>query len=79
MCLGFVWQLMRAYTLKLLAEISGDASRLVTDQEVVDYANSRLSAAGKKTITGFKDEYISTSRPVLDLVDIIKPGTIKWE
>lgn len=76
--LGFVWQLMRAYTLKLLAEISGDAGKVVTDQDIVDFVNEKLSSNSKQTISGFRDDYISTARPVLHLVDIIKPGTINW-
>jgi len=75
--LGFVWQLMRAYTLKLLSEISGDG-KAVSDQDIVNFVNEKLKANDKKTITGFKDDYISTSRPILHLVDIIKPGTINW-
>lgn len=39
----------------------------------------QLEGAGKAArISGFKDSSISTSKPVIDLVDAIKPGAIDY-
>lgn len=40
----------------------------------------QLQEAGKSSrITNFQDISISSSLPVLDLVDAIKPGTVKYD
>ena len=40
----------------------------------------QLEGAGKTSrISGCKDSSISTSKPVIDLVDAIKPGAINYE
>ena len=40
----------------------------------------QLKEAGKSSrITNFQDFSISSSLPVLDLVDAIKPGTVKYD
>ena len=46
-CIFFiiVWQLMRAYTLSLLAKLSPDGSPIV-ESEIVSWANERLSDKG---------------------------------
>lgn len=76
--LAIVWQLMRAYTLSILNRLSGSKTP-ITDQEIVDWVNQRLSSSGKSSsISSFKDKNISTSIPVLDLVDTIRPGSIDY-
>ena len=74
-----VWQMMRAYTLSVLQRLAG-SDKPITDPEIAGWANETLSAAGKSSsITGFKDSAIANSMPVIDLVDAIKPGSIKYE
>uniref|UniRef100_A0A8C9W2I7 Lymphocyte cytosolic protein 1 (L-plastin) n=1 Tax=Scleropages formosus TaxID=113540 RepID=A0A8C9W2I7_SCLFO len=51
----------------------------VTDDTIVTWVNDTLTQAGKGTITGFKDGSISTSMPVLDLIDAIQPGCIRYD
>uniref|UniRef100_A0A8C4RY67 Lymphocyte cytosolic protein 1 (L-plastin) n=1 Tax=Erpetoichthys calabaricus TaxID=27687 RepID=A0A8C4RY67_ERPCA len=75
--LALMWQLMRRYTLNMLEEI-GDGQK-VTDDTIVTWVNQTLSGAGKGTISGFKDSQISTSMPVLDLIDAIQPGSIRYD
>ncbi|XP_023687501.2 plastin-2 [Paramormyrops kingsleyae] len=75
--LALLWQLMRRYTLNILEEL-GDGQK-VTDDTIVSWVNSTLTAAGKATISGFKDASISTSMPVLDLIDAIQPGCIGYD
>lgn len=76
--LAVVWQLMRAYTITVLEKISGSSKR-ITDSQIVKFVNDKLSDAGKESrIRSFKDDAISTSIPVIDLVDAIKPGSIDY-
>lgn len=74
-----VWQMMRAYTLSVLQRLA-KSDKPITDPEIVEWANETLSAAGKSSsISGFKDPSIANSMPVIDLVDSIKPNSIKYE
>ncbi|XP_013125557.1 plastin-1 isoform X2 [Oreochromis niloticus] len=75
--LGLVWQLMRRYTVQVLSDL-GDGERVV-DQIILDWVNKMLSQNGKDTqISSFKDKLISTSLPVIDLIDVIAPGMVKF-
>lgn len=76
--LALVWQLMRRYTVLVLSDL-GDGER-IGDQMILSWVNSTLSQKRKDTqISSFKDKLISTSLPVIDLIDVIAPGTVKWE
>ncbi|XP_026793145.1 plastin-1 [Pangasianodon hypophthalmus] len=76
--LALVWQLMRRYTLNVLSDI-GDGEK-ISDQIIVYWVNSTLQNGEKQsTISNFKDKSISTSLPVIDLIDTIAPGAIKDE
>jgi len=39
--LGLVWQLMRAYTLSVLAKCAS-SGQMATDREIVDWANQKV-------------------------------------
>lgn len=72
--LGVVWQLMRAHVISILQSLSG-SDKPISDQEIITWANNKLSAAGKKsTISGWKDSRLATAVPIVDLVDAVKPG-----
>ncbi|KYO33911.1 plastin-1 [Alligator mississippiensis] len=76
--LALVWQLMRRYTLKVLSDL-GEGEK-VNDDVIIKWVNQTLANANKKTsITSFKDRSISTSLPVLDLIDAIAPKAIRQE
>uniref|UniRef100_A0A7M4DXY8 Plastin 1 n=1 Tax=Crocodylus porosus TaxID=8502 RepID=A0A7M4DXY8_CROPO len=76
--LALVWQLMRRYTLKVLSDL-GEGEK-VNDEVIIKWVNQTLANAKKKTsITSFKDRSISTSLPVLDLIDAIAPKAIRQE
>ncbi|XP_074391540.1 plastin-2 isoform X5 [Zonotrichia albicollis] len=76
--LALIWQLMRRYTLNILEDIGGGEK--VNDEIIVSWVNETLTAAGKNSIiSSFKDSKISTSMPVLDLIDAIQPGSIKYD
>ncbi|XP_043850654.1 plastin-1 isoform X2 [Dromiciops gliroides] len=76
--LALVWQLMRRYTLNVLSDL-GEGEK-VTDEIIIQWVNQTLKEAKKKTsISSFKDKSISTSLPVLDLIDAIAPNAIRQE
>ncbi|KAM4542824.1 plastin-1-like [Odontesthes bonariensis] len=76
--LALVWQLMRRYTVMVLSDL-GDGEK-VGDQIILDWVNTTLKEKRKDTqIKSFKDNLISTSLPVLDLIDALAPGTVKWD
>ncbi|XP_034429190.1 plastin-2 [Hippoglossus hippoglossus] len=75
--LALLWQLMRRYTLNILEDL-GDGQK-VTDDTIVSWVNQTLSQAGKATISSFKDSKVSSSMPVLDLIDSIQPGSIRYD
>uniref|UniRef100_A0A8C1X0H9 Lymphocyte cytosolic protein 1 (L-plastin) n=1 Tax=Cyprinus carpio TaxID=7962 RepID=A0A8C1X0H9_CYPCA len=75
--LALLWQLMRRYTLNILEDL-GDGQK-VNDDTIVTWVNDALTQAGKGTISGFKDGSISSSMPVLDLIDAIQPGSIRYD
>ncbi|XP_073399565.1 plastin-3-like [Dendrobates tinctorius] len=76
--LALVWQLMRRYTLNVLEDL-GDGQK-VNDDIIVNWVNRSLADAGKSSsIQNFKDKSISTSLPVVDLIDAIKPGSIIYD
>ncbi|KAL8187828.1 UNVERIFIED_CONTAM: phospholipid scramblase 1, partial [Gekko kuhli] len=76
--LALVWQLMRRYTLNVLSDL-GEGEK-VNDEIIIKWVNQTLLNANKSTsITSFKDKSISTSLPVLDLIDAIAPKAIHPE
>ncbi|XP_077393817.1 plastin-2 [Festucalex cinctus] len=76
--LALLWQLMRRYTLNILEDL-GDGQK-VNDDTIVSWTNQMLAQAGKtSSISSFKDGSISTSMPVLDLIDAIQPGSVRYD
>ncbi|XP_036410287.1 plastin-1 [Megalops cyprinoides] len=76
--LALVWQLMRRYTLNVLFDL-GDGEK-VNDQTIINWVNTTLTQGKKNTtISSFKDKLISTSLPVIDLIDTIAPNAIREE
>ncbi|KAM4046876.1 plastin-2 [Anomaloglossus baeobatrachus] len=76
--LALLWQLMRRCTLNILEGIGG--GQKVNDETIICWVNETLQQAGKSTaISGFKDGKISSSMPVLDLIDAIQPGSINYD
>uniref|UniRef100_A0A914I7Q4 Calponin-homology (CH) domain-containing protein n=1 Tax=Globodera rostochiensis TaxID=31243 RepID=A0A914I7Q4_GLORO len=67
--LALVWQLMRAYTLTILAQCT-QSGELASDKEIIAWT-SRLKS--------FQDQAIADGKIVIDLIDAIKPGTINYD
>ncbi|VDM47107.1 unnamed protein product [Toxocara canis] len=77
--LALVWQLMRAYTLTVLAQCTQSGDSLATDREIIAWVNDKLSKRAKTSrIKSFQDPVISDARVVIDLIDAIKPGIINY-
>lgn len=77
--LALVWQLMRAYTLSILTQLAGGSGQTVVESQIIAWTNNKLKDAGKESsIKNFQDSAISTARPVIDLIDAIKPGSINY-
>ncbi|MEQ2187480.1 Plastin-3 [Goodea atripinnis] len=73
--LALVWQLMRRYTLNVLADLGH--GEVAGDDLIISWVNKTLKEAGKtSSIKSFKDKVISTSLPVLDLIDAIQPQSV---
>ncbi|KAG7238030.1 hypothetical protein INR49_031384 [Caranx melampygus] len=76
--LALVWQLMRRYSLLVLSDL-GDGEK-IGEEIILNWVNTTLSQKRKDTqISSFKDKLISTSLPIIDLIDVIAPGTVKWD
>uniref|UniRef100_A0A668A0L5 Plastin 1 (I isoform) n=1 Tax=Myripristis murdjan TaxID=586833 RepID=A0A668A0L5_9TELE len=76
--LALLWQLMRRYTVMVLSDL-GDGEK-IGDQIILSWVNTTLSQGRKDTqISSFKDKQISTSLPVIDLIETIAPGAVKPE
>ncbi|KAK5978433.1 Fimbrin [Trichostrongylus colubriformis] len=77
--LALVWQLMRAYTLTILAQCTQSGDSLPADKDIVAWVNRKLASCGKtSSIRSFQDSSISDARVVLDLIDAIKPNVIDY-
>ena len=72
--LAIVWQLMRAYTLALLSRLGAGVGALVTEAEIVDWANRRAGTS----VNNFQDKSLRSSEPILKLIDTLQPGTVDW-
>jgi hypothetical protein len=72
--LAVLWQLMRYDYLKVFKKLGGGAK--IKDEQIVAWANEQT--AGKTSITGFKDQAIADSRPILTLINVIKPDVVDF-
>lgn len=68
-------QVMRREYTKMLKQVGGGVK--IKDEQIVAWANSKTSGQGV-TISSFRDESISTSKPLLTLIEVLKPGTVDW-
>lgn len=76
--LALIWQLMKAYIMSLLQKLAEDG-KPIGDNEIIQWANEKLQNAGKETsLTSFQDQSLSNSKLICDLVDAIKPNSIKY-
>lgn len=98
--LSLLWQLMRSYTLSMLARLaagtvgaeaatggrsrsrSAGGGRIISEREIIAWANRRLADAGKTQRIppreGFADFNLRTGLLVIDLLDAIRPGCVDY-
>lgn len=74
--LALVWQLMRAYTLSILAKLT-ENNRPIADAEVIEWANSKLKPGDR--FSSFGDPRLGSGVIILKLIEAIKPGTVNWD
>ena len=57
------------------------SSNARVEQEIIKWVNDKLVESGKSEskINSFQDSKIATARPIIDLIDAIKPGVINYE
>ncbi|XP_040566376.1 fimbrin isoform X2 [Lepeophtheirus salmonis] len=76
--LGLIWQLMRKYTLSLLAKLSPDGKPMAESQ-ILSWANQKLAESDKNVVIySFQDSSIKTALPIIHLIDALRPGTIDY-
>lgn len=77
--LALIWQLMRAYTLSILTQLTSNGDTPIAEKDIVHWVNTKLQSGGKQTsIRSFQDPTIQDAKVVLDLIDAIKPGIIDY-
>ena len=70
---------MRAYTLAVLRDLQNTGKPIV-DQDIINWANGKLDSAGKSSrVDSFKDPKLSDGKVVIDLIDSIVPGSVRYE
>ncbi|XP_063685899.1 fimbrin-like isoform X1 [Bolinopsis microptera] len=79
--LSLLWQMMRYYTLSLMTY--GDSDKKLTEQEVIEWCNKKLKEdkvkKGRHVFRNFRDSTLTSSQAMLDLIDIIQPGSIGYD
>jgi plastin-1 len=77
--LAIVWQLLRKFTLQVLAKLaSSEGVGEMSEERVVLWANERVAASGKSTsMRNFKDSTLKSSLFFLDLVAAIEPRAVE--
>lgn len=77
--LAIMWQLMRRFTLDMLAQLSGDGSR-VTEEVMVQWANQKVQSSGKALrIRNLSDSSLSSGIYLVNLCAAVQPNTVDWD
>eukprot|EP01034_Spumella_vulgaris_P021897 gene21897-27974_t len=79
--LAIIWQLMRKYTLSVLAGLAiHEGITEVTDDHIVKWANEKVRSAGKtSSMRSFKDSSLKNSLFLLDLVAAIESRAVNFD
>ncbi|CAG0917700.1 unnamed protein product, partial [Notodromas monacha] len=77
--LALIWQLMRAYTLSILTQLT-QTGHPVVEKEIIDWVNTKLVNAKKTSaLRNFQESSLANAKVVIDLIDAISPGTINYD
>lgn len=79
--LAIIWQLMRKYTLNVLAKLAvAEGITEMTEDLIVRWANDKVAAAGRTTrMRNFKDSSLKNSLFLLELVWAIESRAVDWD
>mmetsp|Transcript_1789 Transcript_1789/g.1800 ORF Transcript_1789/g.1800 Transcript_1789/m.1800 type:complete len:631 (-) Transcript_1789:462-2354(-) len=79
--LAIIWQLMRKYTLLVLAQLAAhEGLTEVSEDHVIQWANQKVASSGKSsTMRNFKDQSLKNGIFLLDLVNAIESRAVNWE
>ncbi len=79
--LAIIWQLMRKYTLTVLAGLAvHEHITEITEDHIVKWANDKVAASGKTSkMRSFKDSSLKNSLFLLELVSAIESRAVVWE
>lgn len=75
--LGFVWQLMRLQTVKMLQEVGGGS--IPKDSDIIQWANATVQSSGREgpsSISSFKDSNLKSGVYLLNLLSGVEPRAI---
>ena len=76
--LALVWQMMRFHCLNIIRDLG--QGKDVKDSDVVQWANQRVSGAGKSSsIRSFKDPSIKTGLFFIDMVAATEPRAVDYD
>lgn len=73
--LGLTFQLMHAYTMKMLSELHQSCGH-ICERDILAWANRKLASAGAPILCSFRDPTISNGVPVMNLINTVKPHSI---
>jgi len=77
--LAIVWQAMRYFVLNYLKRMSKNG-REVTENDIINWANQKVSSAGKNTrMEGFKDKSLFNSLFIMDLLWACQPDSVNYD
>ncbi|KAL7062129.1 hypothetical protein AAHC03_01727 [Spirometra sp. Aus1] len=74
--LGLAFQLMRTYIMKMLAQLNERHCGNLSEREILNWANDKLTAVGAPMLSGFRDVSIATGVPVMNLINAVKANSI---
>jgi plastin-1 len=79
--LAVIWQLMRKHTINVLASLaSHQGIAEITDDHIIEWANSKVKAAGKPySMKNFRDSSLKSGVFLLALVGAIEPRAVNPE
>lgn len=79
--LAVIWQLMRKYTLLVLAQLAvHEGINEVSEEHVIQWANQKVAASGRSSsMRNFKDQSLKSGIFLLELVNAIESRAVNWE
>jgi plastin-1 len=79
--LSVMWQTMRYQQLKLLSSLAKTQGELITDKDIIEWANQKVRQSGKANyqMIQFRDPSLADGLYLLGLVHAVEPRAVNWE